>query len=244
MSFADKHPAGQWPETALEDPFWSMSLADITVLAQEQGQNGSLWYEFCKQYGIYEYPTAEYVAAFSDYLNGRVGELMSRKDGPIKVLEIGAGNGRLAHALAPRLYGVEFNVTDSYKWKLPGLRSPLVQQMEAREALATYQPDIVIACWVPSDEMDWTSGIRALPSVQEYLLIGEPLGHATGSAWGLIHDGGELHKIDEPAYERDGFERLDLMYLKGLQASRYDGIGLRGLTHRSITASFRRKGIN
>lgn len=91
----------------------------------------------------------------------------------LKVLEVGAGEGRLSHFLQEvinqKASGViEVKATDDYSKIQPVYE---VKQMDYREAL-NHQPDIVICSWMPPAR-DWSQAFRGTSSVREYLLIGE-----------------------------------------------------------------------
>ncbi len=113
---------------------------------------------------------------------------------PLRVLEVGAGDGRLAHHLGDALASgaapgaapaVALRAADS---DARGLRagSPcahLVQVAPCDAALlAAHAPDVVIACWMPFG-CDWTALFRAAPSVREYVLIGEADDGICGLPW-------------------------------------------------------------
>lgn len=97
---------------------------------------------FAVRNGLYAIPTRELAA----WLKSLIGDT--------SVLEIGAGNGVLAEALAIR-------ATDNYMqtWpeisahyhrlrQAPVVYGPRVENLDAHAALAAYQPDTVLACWV------------------------------------------------------------------------------------------------
>eukprot|EP00959_Pyramimonas_sp_CCMP1952_P013100 276908-Pyramimonas_sp.AAC.2 len=146
----------------------------------------------------YEVITRDFISLLADYIHGIAARMKRHRMcvGTFRVLELGAGDGRLAHHLARslrQLQGcdeltgqsdmstrgvsdpwVEVYASDS------GLRrlhktSPVGEQVELmdyRKALELHQPHLVICCWQPMGT-DWTKAIRATTSVQEYLLIGE-----------------------------------------------------------------------
>ncbi|GJP39464.1 hypothetical protein CLOM_g23831, partial [Closterium sp. NIES-68] len=50
---------------------------------------------------------------------------------------------------------------------------------DAEAAIAAYEPDMVIACWMPLG-VDWTAAMRRQASVREYILVGEKEGGICG----------------------------------------------------------------
>lgn len=116
------------------------------------------WPEYCRARGIYHFPTREFVAALARFLR-------SRAAGP--VLEIGAGNGLLADALAAE--GIEVTATDPRVF--PDIPyGPRVLTLNAQEALRRFPWPTVILCWPPIDcRLDeW---VLAQPRVERLVLI-------------------------------------------------------------------------
>ena len=144
----------------------------------------------------YEVITKDYISFLASYIHELAVGMIKNQiyAGPLRVLELGAGDGRLSHHLTLSLrqlqgrdeltdpspiHGesvpmVEVYATDS---GLRGLHksSPVGKHVELTDyktALELHQPHVVICCWQPMGT-DWTKEIRATSSVQEYLLIGE-----------------------------------------------------------------------
>ena len=193
----------------------------------------------------YEVFTAEHVTALAAYLLQRRGAYdVSLSHRPLRVLEVGAGDGRLAAHLGAalrRLGGagnVELTATDSDE---RGLRAASPAAALVRVApcdaslLAAEQPDVVVACWQPFG-VDWTASFRACAAVREYVLIGEADGGICGrpwETWGFRgRNGGSSSDDDEDddesgrvvaaPYEADGFMRVDLPELSRWQLCRTD----------------------
>lgn len=245
MGFVEYLPSTSHAELESGDIFQPMSMEQAQRLAgiSDDGFSpygrSSLWYRYCREFRIYEYPTAEYIAAFSAYLDSRIASLELIVGERVRVLELGAGSGRLAHALDKNLEKANVYAVDNFSWERPRIVSPIVTEMEALQALATFQPHIAIACWVPSGELDWTSGIRAMPTVREYLLVGEHGKHAASTAWGCVIDAGEPTNAEYPMYARDGFTKTELSGLRQYQLCYEDALRSNGtMSHRSTTVSF------
>lgn len=145
------------------------------------------WHNFCEREGdpVFELWTKEYIEAFSDYLIKRAEDLGGKKEKPILILEVGAGNGKLTHFLREqfekkKIENIKIIATDSGEWKIKA-HFP-VEILDYKEALKKYKPDIVISSWMPVYE-DWTKDFRNCQSVKEYILIGETDGGCCGHPW-------------------------------------------------------------
>jgi SAM-dependent methyltransferase len=142
--------------------------------------------EFRGNSGIFEILNRDYVNALADYLQQRADEMHTDK--PITVLEVGAGTGRLSQflneAIQKKKKGPDSQInivaTNKDSGGMVSVATPKgVEDLDYREALLKYEPDIVISSWMPFE--DWTGAMRSMPSVQEYILIGEP--DSTGDEW-------------------------------------------------------------
>ena len=73
--------------------------------------------------------------------------------GMLRVLEVGAGDGRLAYHLRASLVGVpvELRATDSFVRGLAAAPGAEVRCADYRAALAEeeWHPDVVLCCWMP-----------------------------------------------------------------------------------------------
>lgn len=204
----------------------------------------SIWDAYCdvllkKQ--VYVFLTQDYVDALAAYLQQR----LALHGG--EIVEIGAGNGRLAHHLQQR--GIPIVATDDFSWKLldsqqerehhqdhpldgdgdndngDKKRDVQVHNLSCDLALSMYSPSIVICAWMPMYQ-DFTASFCATPSVQEYILIGPaPLcGHAFDT-WGFKHDNNDDEndeQMTQPVYARNGFTRTSLVQLEKLQLCKMD----------------------
>ncbi|MCX7249326.1 MAG: hypothetical protein NTX31_16915 [Burkholderiales bacterium] len=93
-------------------------------------------------------------------------------------LEIGAGDGTLTRFLKHR--GVELSATDNHGWNTVVAYPQWVIKLDAREALATYAPEVVICSWPPSQN-DFERAVFETPSVQLYIVIGSRYQFAFGN---------------------------------------------------------------
>jgi len=137
--------------------------------------------------------TREVVSRLSDWLCDEA----SAQGGELRVLEVGAGDGTLCfhlqRALADRAAPVRLLATDSGARGLRPKAGAKVEQLDARNAVAAFEPHIVICSFMPLG-LDWTSAFRACAAVQAYLLLGEKDDGCCGSpwaTWGFLADGDE-----------------------------------------------------
>jgi hypothetical protein len=174
--------------------------------------------DFCqrRKKPIYEFLNVEYINELSDYLIERISEVVKKKEGTVTVLEIGAGDGRLTHFIKEKVEAalpgkVRVIATDNSSWENHGIRQDFpVENMDYREALKVFKPDIVLSSWMPNDA-DFSKPIRKTPSVKEYVLIGEADSGCCGDpwlTWGYTSDGPTTKKI--LPYKNDHFERVDV----------------------------------
>jgi hypothetical protein len=138
---------------------------------------------WCEAHEVFEFLTHEYVAALAKYFRS-----LSLPNGSV-VLELGSGNGRLAHFLRRELVGSGLAVvaTDSGNWNLKrkdnlGTGAEAVETLSFEKALAKHQPAVVVAAWMPMGA-DWSAAIRHTASVQEYVLVGEADDGCCGHNW-------------------------------------------------------------
>jgi len=84
-------------------------------------------------------------------------------------LEIGAGDGTLTRFLKSQ--GVQLTATDNHGWHQSVKYPDWVVKLDARAALASYAPEVVICSWPPSQN-DFEREVFNTPSVQLYIVIG------------------------------------------------------------------------
>ena len=107
--------------------------------------------------GIYCFYSRELVEALTGMIASR------------SCLEIGAGDGTLTRFL--KNSGVALNATDNHGWKNAVDYPEWVIKLDAREALVTYAPEVVICSWPPAQN-DFERHVFTTPSVQLYIVIG------------------------------------------------------------------------
>ncbi len=93
-------------------------------------------------------------------------------------VEIGAGDGTLARFLKNQ--GVQLTATDTHDWKHVVEYPGWVVKSDARAALATYSPEVVICSWPPSQN-DFERHVFNTPGVQLYIVIGSRYRFAFGN---------------------------------------------------------------
>lgn len=133
------------------------------------------------------------------------------------VLELGAGNGVLAYCLTSALHGyARVIAVDDLSESMPRLFGEDVERLDSEEAVATYEPDLVLCSWMPAG-VDWTAACRRCKSVQAYLLLGDPSSCGDGArTW------------DQPP-EAD-FERVELPDVSQWLLCRVDSAAARGFS--------------
>ena len=211
------------------------------------------WVDFLVKEGVYEFPTEEYIDGLGAHLMGRVEELSGTPEQPVRILEVAAGKGKLSYFLQKKLEeeipGKSLIIaTDNLSWSSSSTttaRSLHVESLSYKEALEKHKPHIVIGSWIPSDgggdtAEDWSVAFRQTPTVQEYILIGDPNHHATERAFGIQRDDWYKPPSSDfvPEYQQDGFEKVELTHLNPLQFGYMDRAP--GM-HSSRTITFRRQ---
>ncbi len=152
--------------------------------------------EFHKIYGshVYEILTVEFIEQFGSYIGQIIDKLYAKNGLPVRIVEMGAGNGRLSYFLNQML---QKKYPGRYEWKAidsgqserwghvkPGSLFP-IEQVDAEQALDMLNPQVVITSWMPKGT-GWDRYYAQKKSVQEYILIGQP--SITGGWDGLKKD--------------------------------------------------------
>ncbi len=106
--------------------------------------------------GIYCFYSRELIQALVPMMAGK------------KCLEIAAGDGTLSHMLTQA--GVTITATDNQSWDKNINYPDLVESLDAKKALAKYQPEVVLCSWPPAGNT-FESAIFSTRSVQLYIVI-------------------------------------------------------------------------
>lgn len=93
-------------------------------------------------------------------------------------LEIAAGDGTLTRFLQER--GVQITATDNCSWTHSVKFPDSVVKRDAKEALRTYAPEVVICSWPPAGN-DFEARVFKTRSVQMYIVIGSKHKFAAGN---------------------------------------------------------------
>ncbi|KAJ1628847.1 hypothetical protein T492DRAFT_874362 [Pavlovales sp. CCMP2436] len=142
----------------------------------------------------YEVFTREFVDALARAISALAAALHASLDArALRVLELGAGSGRLAHhlraALAQLGCGSDSLLVIASDISPATGHFPLhfpVLESDYRASLARCLPDVVLVSWMPLGQ-DWSACIRSTPSVKAFFLVGETSGALCGDAqytWG------------------------------------------------------------
>jgi hypothetical protein len=206
------------------------------------------WSTLWMQYNFYEYPTTELIDGICDHLAPRIPDYTG-VDETARILDIAAGTGVIGYwidkGLSRRGIDVQTALVDDFSWNWPRTQYSIAQEMDGLSALTRFKPHVVLGCWLPSEQdIDWTRNFRALPSVQEYVLVGEAERHGAASAWGIEYDSTSWQRtrLQEAQFQIDGFMREDMTALYGLQ--RCYNISNNANPTLSSTVSFRRVSQN
>lgn len=175
------------------------------------------WDHIKNAIGVYEIWTHEYVDRLANYLRG---------NGYHRVIEYGAGRGNLSHYLRER--GVPIVAIDNGSWELKPEYPVTIIKEEIECWLKHYEPDCIICSWHIRGH-DFTAHWRTIPSLREYILIGEGPGGCCAN-----HEtfGYKEHRYDkymdvfvevEPkaSPQKDGWKMTRLPL--GIQLDRNDG---------------------
>jgi hypothetical protein len=132
-------------------------------------------FDWANRHMVYQLPSTEFVHGLSDKI---------RDIGPRTILEVGAGRGIVSKYIGNNI-NKKIILTDSYSWwnnddHVKNMEYTGVLKRSYIEAIEEFEPDLVIASWIPYNEC-WTKDFRKYPFVNGYILIGEGRGCATGS---------------------------------------------------------------
>jgi hypothetical protein len=97
--------------------------------------------------------------------------------GDRRALEIAAGDGTLSRFLADA--GVDVTATDDHSWRDVTFPDSVIRQ-DAREAVRTRSPQVVLCSWPPAGN-DFEREVFRTDSVELYVVIGSRHRFATGN---------------------------------------------------------------
>lgn len=133
--------------------------------------------------GIYCFYSKELVRALADMVAGR------------SCVEIAAGDGTLARFLSEA--GVSIRATDDLSWKHTIDYPENVENLDAKDSLTKYQPQVVICSWPPPANT-FERHVFAAKSVELYIVIGSQYKFVSGN-WELYSEQSQFEwHIDEP----------------------------------------------
>ena len=239
----------------LRDPRYLPSFDEVIDLFSFRhtfGVRFSDWTHFTIEfldYSVYEFFTREHIEGLSSYLAGRISDIHAKTGKKATILDVCAGNGRLPYFLDqtlskksdPETFQVLAVDKKMERWNRKN-EDPVynVQEMDCIEALKSFEPDIVIASWMPGDNKpllgskhDWPTKFRETPSVEEYILISENYWEEYFGMSDYL-----IPSTFVPAYTSEGFKRVDHDDLRKFQICFIDKENV--LNHESIsrTVSF------
>ena len=161
----------------LKDPLYLPSRAEVARIEDAT--------EYSNELGDHEILNHEYVRALAEHLQFVARRIPHGEGKPLRVVEVGAGSGRLSYFLNEELkraaYGGPPAVEVIATTPAPGEPDPNrdipdmpvlapVEFLLANEAIERYKPDLVIASWPTLDDLDRL--VVDAPSVKELILIG------------------------------------------------------------------------
>jgi hypothetical protein len=112
-------------------------------------------------------------------------------------LEIAAGDGTLARFLADA--GVAITPTDDHSWRDVSFPADVIRQ-DAREAVRTRNPAVVVCSWPPAGN-DFEQEVFRTASVELYVVIGSAHRFATGN-WDAYEEQTAFAYAEEPALSK------------------------------------------
>lgn len=132
-------------------------------------------FDWAHRHMMYQLPNVEFINELSNKI---------KETGAKKILEVGAGRGVICRYVS-KILNKKIILTDSYDWwehndYVKNIEYKDVLKRNYVEAIEEFEPDLIIASWIPYNEC-WTKDFRRYPFVKGYILIGEGRNCATGS---------------------------------------------------------------
>lgn len=163
--------------TNLSDPFYLPTVAELKEAfpVEQAHPTDSKEFPFVDpKYTQFHYKNHNYQVYTQEFVASLAAYLIERN---LKVVEVGAGDGRLTFFLKQFLNNkVTIVATDIKDWEDKGKTNQSLDveklgYMEAIEKYAT-EPILVLSCWMNVD-VNWTADFRKNPNVKEYIMIGD-----------------------------------------------------------------------
>ncbi len=118
--------------------------------------------------------------------------------GDASCLEIAAGDGTLSRFLTAA--GAPTVATDDYSWKERVRYSDDVRRQDARKALSSHQPTVVICSWPPADNR-FERDVFRTRSVELYIVIGSRHEFGAGN-WAAYRDQQNFDFAEDPSLSK------------------------------------------
>jgi len=132
----------------------------------------------------YLIPTRSLVHGLANWL---ISEQAAARVSPLRVLEVGAGDGALARSLRATLAAAGADIlviaSDSYDRGLRAVPGMDVFCADVDTALAAFAPVHVVLCAFMPLGHDWTAAFRRTASIRAYILLGEVDQGCCGRPW-------------------------------------------------------------
>lgn len=145
----------------LEDPTQLLHYSDITQIVEAlTGENMGAYLRKVREY---ELLSVELVDDIAELLEG-----LPSFDLDVPIVEVCAGKGKLSYHLQQR--DIKIIATDSYSTEME--RMVIVERLDHKSAVETYNPRIVLASWMPNYKPIGADVLRH-PSVEHLVHIGD-----------------------------------------------------------------------
>ncbi len=152
------------------------------------------WKNFFEENKIFQLLTKEMIEDLTTQIIRIANNILINRrsqDTSITIVELGAGDGRLAHFLSEELkkkgytHAIEVIATDDESWKTQGKIAETtfpVEKLSAEEAVEKYTQSgqtILLSSWMPPD-VNWTTQFLQRENVKGIVLIGDVESTGTG----------------------------------------------------------------
>jgi hypothetical protein len=180
--------------------------------------------EMCEKNNIFEVVTLELTTKIIEMIFRIAGKNFNYQQAEsLRILELGAGSGKLAYHLERALKGsalpLEFWATNEYPrrrglWRNMYLGENIIP-MRQDKAVEHYKPHIILCSWMPPKQ-DWSFFWRSFATTQAYILTGSKktyieIGNA--DTWGAPKQGTTEPQAHKPLYEQAGFKKSKVNYV-------------------------------